>query len=271
MSGRLEGKTGVVLGASAAGGTGYAIARALAAQGCKVMVAARRAAAVREAAAKIDGIAATCDATDDRQIAALAQKARETFGKVDIAVNAAGAPVRASIAEVSRQQLQDALDLNYLAHVFFLKHMAEAIGADGSITIISSLCATCPTDGTVFAYACAKAAANCLVRAAAVEYGPRQIRVNAILPGPIESAASGGLFTQPELRRAFEKEVPLGRIAKPEDIADAVLWLAGPAFVTGLELQVNGGNFLYRFPTPDELPGGTGAYEHRPAREGSGP
>jgi NAD(P)-dependent dehydrogenase (short-subunit alcohol dehydrogenase family) len=231
------------------------------------MVAARRAEPLQELAAQIGGPWKVCDATKESDVEALAAEAKSKLGKVDIAINAAGAPERGPISETSRASLQRTLDLNYLAHVFFAKYMAEAIVAHGSIIIVSSMSAVCQTDASVFAYSCAKAAANCLVRCAAIEYGPRDIRVNAICPGPIESAASRGLFLNRELRQAFEKEVPLGRIAQPEDVANAAVWLAGPAFVTGLDLQVNGGNFLYRFPTPAELPGGVKAFENRPLPE----
>jgi short-subunit dehydrogenase len=67
------------------------------------------------------------------------------------------------------------------AHVYFIKHMAQAMGRDGSIIVISSMSGTCVTDGTVFPYSCAKAATNCLVQCAAIEFGPRNIRVNARL------------------------------------------------------------------------------------------
>jgi len=264
MSRTLEGKNVVVLGASAEHGSGGAIAKAFRAEGCNVIVAARRGEVLGAFAEKIGAHPITADARDEQQVAKLAQAALERFGRIDVAVNAAGAPVRSSITDVTQAQLQEALDLNYLAHVYFIKHMAKAIGSEGSIIVISSMSGTCVTDGTVFPYSCAKAATNCLVQCAAVEYGPRNIRVNAILPGPIESAASRGLFKNEQLRKAFEKEVPLGRVAQPEDIADAALWLSGPAFVTGLNLQINGGMFLYRFPTPAELPGGAAAYEKRP-------
>jgi NAD(P)-dependent dehydrogenase (short-subunit alcohol dehydrogenase family) len=263
MPRNLVGKNVVVLGASAENGSGGAIAKAFTAEGCNVLISARRADELRSFAGRIGAIAVTCDARDEEQVANLAQAALQQFGRVDVAVNAAGAPVRGSIAGTTRALLQEALDLNYLAHVYFIKHMAKAIGRDGSIVIISSMSGTCVTDGTVFPYACAKAATNCLVQCAAIEFGPKNIRVNAILPGPIESAASRGLFKNAELRHAFEKEVPLGRIAQPEDIADAALWLSGPAFATGLNLQINGGMFLFRFPTPAELPGGAAAYEKR--------
>jgi len=264
MSPGIKGKNVVVLGASAEGGSGGAIAKAFRAGGCNVVISARRGEVLGAFAQKIGAHAIVADARDEEQVAALAQAAVQRLGRIDVAVNAAGAPVRSSIAGVTKELLLEALELNYLSHVYFVKHMAKAIGSDGAIVVISSMSGTCVTDGTVFPYSCAKAATNCLVQCAAIEYGPRNIRVNAILPGPIESAASRGLFKNEQLRHAFEKEVPLGRIAQPEDIADAALWLAGPAFVTGLNLQVNGGMFLSRFPRPSELPGGETAYLNRP-------
>ena len=214
---------------------GGAIAKAFRAAGCNVMIAARRTdLCYRAFAGRIGAKAFTTDARDERQVADLARAALRKFGRIDVAVNAAGAPVRSSVANVTQALLQEALDLNYLAHVYFIKHMGLAMEHDGSIIVISSMSGTCVTDGTVFPYSCAKAATNCLVQCAAIEYGPRNIRVNAILPGPIESAASRGLFKNDSLRHAFEKEIPLGRVAQPDDIADAALWLAGPAFVTGL-------------------------------------
>lgn len=264
MSRSLEGKNVVVLGASAERGSGGVIAKAYRAEGCNVLIAARRGEVLGAFAERIGAHAIVADARDETQVAALARAALERLGRIDVAVNAAGAPVRSSIDGVTQALLQEALELNYLAHVYFVKHMAKAIGRDGSIIVISSMSGTCVTDGTVFPYSCAKAATNCMVQCAAIEYGPRNIRVNAILPGPIESEAARGLFKNEQLRHAFEKEVPLGRIAQPEDIADAALWLSGPAFVTGLNLQVNGGMFLKRFPTPSELPGGEAAYRNRP-------
>mgnify|MGYP000929592784 CR=1 FL=1 len=260
---QLAGKKAVVLGAAAARGSGGTIARQLVEAGCDVVIGDVRTQLLNEYAGLIGAIDVPCDATDEAQVKRLADTALERMGRVDIAINAAGAPLRATIADATREQMQQQLDLNYFAHVFFIRHMARVMQRDGSITVVTSMAGTCVTDGTVFPYSCAKAAANCLVQCAAIEYGPRNIRVNAILPGAIESDASRGLFDNPRLRHAFEKEVPLGRIAQPEDIANAALWLAGPAFATGLLLQINGGNFLTRFPTPAEVGGGK-AYDLRP-------
>lgn len=256
----LTGKVATVLGASAQGGTGWAIAEALAAAGAKVVVGARSFAPLQQLASKIGGTAIACDAGDESQVQAMADLTIKTYGALHIAVNSAGSPMMSMIADSTEDQLQTALRINYLGNVYFIKHMAAAMQQGGSIVAISSLSAT-HTMLPHFAYACAKSATDCLVRYAAAEYAPRQIRVNSILAGSIVSDMSRTLFADRRIAEVFENEVPLGRLGLPEDIANAVLWLAGPAFVTGLNLPVSGGNQLTRFPRIDELPGADEAWE----------
>jgi NAD(P)-dependent dehydrogenase (short-subunit alcohol dehydrogenase family) len=255
-----EGKVAVVLGASAEGGTGYGIAEALAQAGAKVVVAARSLGALQKLARKIDGHAVPCDAGNEQQVKALADAAIEKYGRLDVAVNSAGLPMMTTIAESNDEHLKAALQINYLGNVYFVKHMAAVMKEGGAIAIISSLSTTHPIFPH-FAYACAKAATDCLVRYAALEYGPRNIRVNSILAGSIVSDMSKDLFSIPAVARVFEKEVPLGRLGYPKDFANAVMWLCGSAFVTGLNLPVNGGNQLTRFPTVAEMPGGASDWE----------
>ena len=94
---------------------------------------------------------------------------------------------------------------------------------------------------------------DCLVRYAAVEYGPRKIKVNSILPGPIMSKMTSAMLNLPGHMEQLEREIPLNRVGYPEDDADAVQWLVGP-FVAGLNIPVAGGLQLARFPYPDEVP-----------------
>lgn len=255
----LRGKVAVVLGASAEGGTGWAIAEALAAQGAQVVVGARTADPLQRLASRIGGTAVVCDAGQEAQVAALAQAAKDTYGRLDIAVNSAGLPVMSLIQDATQAQLDDAVRVNFFGNVYFVKHMARAIGSDGSIVVISSMSTTHPVFPH-FAYACAKSAADCLVRYAAIEYGPQHIRVNSILPGSIRSELAREAYAVPGFEAAFAREVPLGRIGYPEDFANAVLFLVGPSYVTGLNLQVNGGNHLTRFPYMSELPQGRESY-----------
>lgn len=255
----LAGKVAVVLGASAEGGTGWAIAEALAAQGAKVVVGARTEAPLKRLAEKIGGTAVVCDAGNETQVAALAKTALAKHGKLDIAVNSAGLPIMTLIANTTQEQLDDAVRVNFFGNVYFIKHMAEAIGSDGSIVIISSMSTTHPVFPH-YAYACAKSASDCLVRYAALEYGARRIRVNSILPGPIKSEMAKEAYAIPGFESAYTREIPLGRVGYPEDFANGVLFFAGPSFVTGLNLQLNGGNQLTRFPYLAELPLGEESY-----------
>jgi NAD(P)-dependent dehydrogenase (short-subunit alcohol dehydrogenase family) len=255
----LKGKVAVVLGASAEGGTGWAIAEALAANGAKVVVGARSFTPLKRLADKIGGTAVACDAGNEAQVAALAKAAVDTYGRLDIAVNSAGLPVMTLIADTTQQHLDDAVRVNFFGQVYFIKHMAAAMKGPGSIVFISSMSTTHPVFPH-YAYACAKSASDCLVRYAALEYGARGIRINSILPGAIQSEMAREAFAIPGFAQTYEREIPLGRVGQPEDFANAVLWLAGPSYVTGLNLQVNGGNQLTRFPTLDELPMGRDSY-----------
>lgn len=250
----MTGKVAVVIGCSASRGTGWNIAQALAGAGAKVVVAARSFRRVRELAQKIGGTAVACDIANEAQVEQVAQTALSTYGQLDIAVNAAGLADQSSIAEASTANMQRAVDVNFFGNVYFVKHMAKAIDHNGSIIIISSLSTTHPM-APFFAYACAKSATDCMVRYAAKEYGPRNIRINSILPGPIMSDMTHEIYAQPGYVEALEREIPIGRIGYPEDFSDAVLWLAGPAYVTGLNIPVCGGIQLARFPYADELPG----------------
>ncbi len=249
----FAGKVAVVLGASAEGGIGWVTAELLAAKGAKLVVASRSIEPLHRLASRIGGSAVACDSTDEDQVKALAQRALDLHGRVDIAVNSAGCPVTALIEDVTRNQLEEALGVNYLANVYFVKYMARAIGSDGSIVLISSMASTHPFLPNA-PYGAAKAATDSLVRYAALEYGSRRIRVNSVLPGSTLTNMAFEALSDPALRKAVEHEIPLGRIALAQDQANAILWLAGPSFVTGLNLQVNGGNHLGRLPFLSELP-----------------
>jgi len=258
----LQGKVAVVLGASAAGGTGWAVAEALAAEGARVVVAARRREPLEALALKIGGTAATCDAGKPEQVAALARIAIETYGSIDIAVNLAARPLLGRIAETPLASVQRSLDVNFLGHVSFVREMSAAMNDGGSIVLFSSASAVQPVL-PFFPYACAKAATDCLVRYAALEYGARGIRVNSIQPGPIRTDLSASLFATPGAEAAFAREIPLGRAGEPHEFAQVVVALAGPGHITGVNLPVSGGMHLTRAPRETELAGPHGSTSPR--------
>ncbi|AMK19818.1 SDR family NAD(P)-dependent oxidoreductase [Sphingobium herbicidovorans] len=255
----LKDKVAVVLGASAEGGTGWAIAEALAEAGAKVVVAARSMGDLQRLADKIGGLAVQCDAGSEADIAALARAAADAHGAIDIAVNSAALPVISMIKDVTMEQLQQGVQVNYFAHVHFIRHMTEVMNDGGSITLISSN-STVQPQPPHFAYACAKAATDCLVGYAALEYGHRGIRVNSLLPGPIKSALASGLFSIPGVEELYASHVPLGRIGLPRDYADTVVFLSGPTYITGVNLPVSGGNHLTGMPRMEEIESGADAY-----------
>lgn len=251
----IEGKVAVVLGASAAGGTGWAVAEHLAAAGAKVVVSARRREPLEELASKIGGIAVVCDAGKGDEIAALAGRIKEEFGGLDIAVNSAALPIIGTIAETDPGEVQKSVDVNFIGHVNFVREMGAIMRDDGSIILISTASAQQPVM-PFFPYACAKAATDCLVKYAALEYGPRGIRVNSILPGPIRSDMATQLFANPGAEAVFCKEIPLGRVGETDDFARIVTTLAGKHYMTGVNIPVSGGMQLTRSARGDEMPSG---------------
>jgi NAD(P)-dependent dehydrogenase (short-subunit alcohol dehydrogenase family) len=250
---QLKDKVAIVLGASAELGTGWAIAERFAAEGAKLVVAARREGPLARLAERTGGIATVCDVSDADQVAGLADLAIARHGRLDIAVNAAGLPAGGTVENTPHDDLARAMDVNFYGNVHFVRHMAARMNNGGSIILFSSLAVTHALE-YVYAYACAKAATDCLVRYAAAEFGDRGIKVNSILPGAIQSEMSQAMWGVPGMTESFAREVPLGRIGQPADFADAALWLAGPSFVTGLNLPVCGGNQLTRFPRVTERP-----------------
>jgi len=256
----LHGKVAVVLGASAEGGTGWAIAEALAAAGAKVVVGARSMEPLKRLADKIGGLAVRCDGGSEAEITALSEAAIKAFGRIDIAVNSAATPTLGLIQDATPDMMAQALQVNFIGMTYFVRDFAARMGEGGSIILISSMSATHPLQPH-FSYACAKAATECLVQYAAQEYGPRGIRVNGIRIGTSVSNMAGDFFNSPGVGEKFAREIPMGRLGKPEDIADAVLWLAGPAYISGSTLDVSGGNQINRFPFLDELPGADKNYE----------
>lgn len=252
--GRLDGKVAVIIGASGEGSMGQATARRFAAEGAKVVVAARRTGPLETLAAEIGATACACDISDDDQLAALVKKTLDVYGRLDIAVNFAGINVSAPIAEINVESLKDAIDIQFTGAILFMKHMAGAMSEGGSIVMTSSLTATLAPAG-MSAYAGTKAGVDFVVKIAALEYGKQNIRVNAITPGFVRTEMTAGIIdAAPGVPKAFERETRLPRLGTVDDIANAALWLASDeAFLTGQNLQVSGGADLGKFPGPADF------------------
>ena len=251
---QMDGKVVVILGASDARSMGAATARRLAEEGAKLVLAARRFDKVKAVADELGAVAVGCDIQDEAQIAALAQTAVDSFGRLDGAVNYAGVNSSAPLAEVSKDALTEAAAVHFVGTALFIRHMAAKMSDGGSIVTASSLTALVAPPGLA-AYAGSKRAADQVVRIAAGEYGPLGIRVNSLAPGFTRSAMTEGFFAVPNLETAFKREIPLGRLPTVENVANAALWLLseGSAATTGQLIDVTAGQSLRRTPRPDEF------------------
>lgn len=244
-----ERRTALVLGASSPGGLGEACARRLAADGYRVAVAGRRIEPLERLAADLGGSAHRCDVTDEDSIAAMVGE----VGPVDIAVNAAGTTDVGGIAKIRREAIEAQFAVHVTGNLLFMKHVVAAMGAGGSIILFSSLTAKVAGAGLA-AYAGAKAALDQIVRIAAIEFGPRGIRVNAVAPGFSRTPMTEAFLADERIAGIYSRETALGALVTPEQVASAVSWLASDdCFATGETIQVSGGAQLMRLPRGDEL------------------
>jgi NAD(P)-dependent dehydrogenase (short-subunit alcohol dehydrogenase family) len=243
----------IVLGASKEGGTGWAIAEALAPHCSHITVGARSLQGIGRLAEMIGGKAIACDVTVEEQVETFVKQAVAAGGPVQHAILVAGEGIRGYIDDISEAELRRAFDLNWFGPVYFLRHIARHMREGGAVVLMSSIAATNPWPG-YFSYGSAKAALQTLVRYAALEYAPRGIRVNALIPGPIHTPTASATLSNPRLRAAVFREVPLGRTTTTSEVAEASVWLARSApWITGECLHIDGGMHLRRPPYPDEM------------------
>ncbi|MEM0953356.1 MAG: SDR family oxidoreductase [Pseudomonadota bacterium] len=243
-------KVAVVLGASGDKNFGSASARALAENGYKVVVAARRLEPLETLAADIDGMAVACDISDEAQIENLFKQATAAYGHVDLALNSTGIHAHGMIAELTAEAIQPSLNVSFIGALLFFKHAAAAMPDGGSVVTISSLTARLPGAG-YSVYAGARAGIDYAIKVAALEYGAQGVRFNAIAAGLIETDMTAGLFQMPELVDGFVSQIPAGRMGTVDDMAETVLWLADShrsGFINGSIIDLSGGQHMGRLP-----------------------
>lgn len=259
--GLLEGKKVVVLGASS--GIGWRIVELFAEQGAQQVIAARRVENLEKLAAQTGAIARRCDATDHDDVQALCQFAIERLGGVDVAINSAGVDKPSAIKDITPELLDEMVAINFKGHYYFMKHFGTAMAAGGGGSIVNITSATAIMVPLNHApYSGCKAGINFVTKIAAREFGPDNVRVNALAPGFVPTAMNnfGGLTPVDEARvdldadtpvtEAFMEETPLKKIVTVDDCADVALFLASDLShsITGQIIPVDNGNHLKRLP-----------------------
>lgn len=256
--GRLEGKTAVVLGASSRDNMGQHIARRLMSEGATVLVSGRKVEVLADFASQTGCLYAPCDITSANSLEALAETAASKLGGIDIAINATGWGLLKPFLETTHEELLEMTALQFVGpYEFFqamIRRMAISLGGrGGSIIQISSATATIMFHDHA-AYMGTKAGTDHVIRCIANEFGKDGIRANSISPGVTETPMTADAQQVPGLMQAFVAGYPLGRYGTSDDVAAAVVFLAeDECFMTGENLQVNGGLTLRRNPSPDEI------------------
>ncbi|WP_353635494.1 glucose 1-dehydrogenase (plasmid) [Halobacterium sp. NMX12-1] len=248
MALRHNGKTAIVTGASS--GIGRATAKRLAADGANVVVADIDENGGQETVQQIESkggeaIFVEVDVTDEWDVEAMVETARETYGGLDIAHNNAGIEgTNDPLTEQSLEEWQQVLDINLTGVWLAMKHELPVLTeGDGGAIVNTSSIAGLAADGSA-PYTASKHGVVGLTKAAAVRYADEGVRVNAVCPGVVRTPmVERSLEEHPDAVEAMTDDQPLGRMAEPEEIAETVAWLASDesSFVNGHALPVEGG------------------------------
>ena len=243
----LSGKTAIVTGGGR--GIGRAIAIGLGAAGANVVLAGRTAEQLEAVAAEIRAAGAKAlpvvtDHTDSAQIEALAAKTVETFGRIDILVNNAARSFLRGLLDLREDGWDKVFDTNVKAVWLLSRAVARTMMAQksGRIVNITTVGAEKAELGMA-AYGCSKAALKMLTRCMAREWAAFGIQVNAVGPGLTRTAFSQPIWSNPDIAKHVTSLLPMGRIAEPEEIVPAVLFLAsdGASYMTGHTIYMDGG------------------------------
>ena len=244
----LKGKTAIITGSSR--GIGKAIAIRMAQYGAKVMISSRKIDACNKVVDEIKALggeayAQECNISSKVALQNLCDVSYEKLGKVDILVlNAASNPYYGPLAKITDEAFDKIMNNNVKSNLWLsnmvLPKMAETGG--GKAIVISSIAGIKGSD-VLGAYSISKTADLGLVRSLAVEWGPKNITVNALCPGIIKTDFARALWENPEILASVEKNAPLQRIGTTDEVAGAAIMLASDSgsFITGQKIVMDGG------------------------------
>ncbi|BAT60371.1 7-alpha-hydroxysteroid dehydrogenase [Variibacter gotjawalensis] len=244
----LTGKVAIVTGSSR--GIGRAIAETLAAHGAKVVVSSRKAEACREVADGInksggEAIVIPCNISRRNEVEALVAETEKKWGKIDVLVcNAAVNPYYGPMSGLSDEAFDKIMGSNVKSNLWLCNLVMPGMASrgGGSVVIVSSIGGLRGSE-VIGMYCVSKAADFALARSLALEWGPKNVRINCIAPGLVQTDFAKALWEDKEMRSAREAETPLRRIGQPNEIAPAAAYLASDAstFMTGQVMVIDGG------------------------------
>jgi NAD(P)-dependent dehydrogenase (short-subunit alcohol dehydrogenase family) len=240
----------VVLITGALTGIGRATALAFAAEGARLVVSGRREEAGRALEAELRGLGAEAhfvraDVRHEEEVRHLVDETVARFGRLDVAVNNAGVEgTPGPVTDQTPESYAAVFDTNVLGVLLSLKHELRVMlpQRHGSIVNLSSIVGKVGFAG-VSVYAASKHAVEGLTKSAALEAAPAGVRVNAVAPGPIDTAMLDRFAGTPENKAGFSASMPIGRAGRPEEIAQAIVFLASDkaSYLTGQSIPVDGG------------------------------
>ncbi len=246
----LKNKVALITGGSS--GMGKAIAYALASFGAKVIVSSNDAEACESLVKNwksegLEAMAIPCDVSDKTQIQKLVKWSYEKYGKIDILVSGVGIAKPGSFMDINAEDFEKSIQINLQSALYLTKQvLPKMIEQKEGVLIFLSSIAGVRGNKSIGLYGITKAGLSQMVRNLAVEFGPNNIRANAISPGMIDTPFSESLMSNKEFMEKRLLLTPLRRVGKPEEIAGLVLLLASRAgaFITGQNIIVDGGTTI---------------------------
>lgn len=237
---KLRGKTALITGGSS--GIGLAVARRFAMEGATVLIAGRKQQQLDQALAQIghDAEAIQADVTRTADLDRLFARVADRAARLDVLVTSSGIAEYAPLDQITEAHLDRAFDLNVRAMVLTVQRAARLMAQGGSIVLVGSIASTIANPGYA-TYSASKAAVRSYARTWTHELAGRGIRVNTLSPGPTDTPMFDDVGD--DVRKTLTSQIPFGRLGRPDEIANAALFLASDesSYVGGADLHVDGG------------------------------